>query len=228
MTTNDSGRKTETWVSIIVLGSLWGFSEVVLGAGLRTAGFPFASALLTAIGVGLMAIAVARFSKPWTLPLIAVVAILCKQLVVPVLQVSVMCKANSCLAVLLQGLGLSATVAVAGKALRRGLPARAASGAAGALVGAIAFYPLGQRLAPCPYLTSFAQRGGLATFLTAEGIPWAALSALLFPAGYWLGSRLEGIAAMLRVRKPLLYYAANAALVVLCWVASVVTIAAGF
>ncbi|MGQ9494264.1 MAG: hypothetical protein ACUVR2_10970 [Anaerolineae bacterium] len=214
--------------AILVLGSLWGFSEVVVNGLIRHAGLPFRSAILTGIGFGLMAVAVAMFKKPWMLVGIATVAILCKQLVVPILHVSVMCKANSCLAVLLEGVALAAAVTLARRALPKSSLSRVVTAASGALLAAGAFHFLGIRLAPCQYLLSFNQPGGLLSFLVVEGIPWAIASAILFPLGYRIGEWLEANVLPLRLREPLAYYAFNAGLVAACWAASAVAIAAGF
>nr|MBC7245260.1 hypothetical protein [Chloroflexota bacterium] len=215
-------------IAILALGSLWGFSEVVLNSAIQRAGLPFRAAILTGIGFGLMAIAVAMFKKPWMLAGIAIVAILCKQLAVPILHVSVMCKANSCLAVLLEGLTLAGAIAVAGRALHKTSLARAATAASAALLSAGAFHFLGIRLAPCLYLLSFNRPGGLLAFLAAEGIPWAVASAMLFPLGYRLGEWLEVNAPQLRARQPVTYYVSNAVLIATCWLASAVAIATGF
>ncbi|MBC7261097.1 MAG: hypothetical protein H5T63_03705, partial [Chloroflexi bacterium] len=151
-----------------------------------------------------------------------------KQLVVPILHVSVLCKANSCLAVLLEGLALAGAVAVAGHSLHKNSLARAATGAAGALLAAGAFHYLGIRLAPCQYLLSFNRPGGLLAFLAAEGMPWAIASAVLFPLGYRLGEWLEANVLPLRLRQPLAYYATQVGLIAACWAASAAAIAAGF
>lgn len=218
----------DIWVAVLALGSLWGFSEVVVNGFIQRAGLPFRAAILTGIGFGLMAVAVALLRKAWPLAGVAVVAILVKQLVVPILHVSVLCKANSCLAVLLEGLALAGAVSVAGSALHQRFLIRPVTAAAGALVAAGAFHYLGIRLAPCRYLLSFNRPGGLLAFLVAEGVPWAIASAVLFPLGYRLGEWLEAHVLPLRLRQPVAYYAAHAGLIVACWAASAAAIAAGF
>lgn len=220
-------QPVDALISIVVLGSVWGLVEVVLGSAIRAAGLPFRAGILTGVGVGIMGIAVGAFRKPLTLAGIALVAILCKQLVVPVLHVSVMCKANSCVAVMLEGLALAGVVSLAGRKLHKGTLAKAASGASAALLAAATFYFVGMRVAPCRYLLSFDRPGGFVAFLAAEGLVWAAFSAILFPLGYWMGERLKDAVLALGTRKPWLYYAASAALAACCWVASAFAIAAG-
>lgn len=214
-------------MAIAVLGSLWGLSEVVLGGAIRAAGLPYRAGILTGVGIGIMGIAVGILRKPSMLAGVALVTILCRQLVVPILHVSVMCKANSCLAVMLEGLTLAGVISLAGRKLDRGYLAQIASGASAALLAAAAFYFIGMRVAPCRYLLSFNRPGGFAAFLAVEGLVWAVFSAILFPAGYWMGSRLRGTVLALRAREPLFYYTTFAALVVCCWVVNAFAIAAG-
>jgi len=220
-------QRVDLLITIVVLGSLWGLSEVVLGGAIRAAGLPYRAGILTGVGIGIMGIAVAVLRKPLTLAGVALVAISCKQLVVPILHISVMCKANSCLAVMLEGLALAGVVSLAGRKLDRSHLTRIASGASAALLAAAAFYFIGMRVTPCRHLLSFNRPGGFVAFLTVEGLVWAVFSAILFPAGYWVGTRLRGTVFALRTRKPLFYYTTFAALVVCCWVASAFAIAAG-
>jgi hypothetical protein len=213
-------------VAILVLGSIWGLSEVVLGGALRAAGFPYAGALLTGIGIGVMGIGAGAYRKPAMLVGIPFVAVLCKQMVVPILGVSALCKANSCLAVLLEGLALAGVVALAGRRLERGDLGRIASGFSAGLLSAGAFYFAGMQVAPCPYLLSFNHPGGFAAFLAAEGLLWAAFAGVLFPVGHWVGARVGNRVPAL-ARRPVLYYAGSALVVACCWVASALAIAAG-
>lgn len=220
-------QQADLLIIILVLGSLWGFSEVVLGGAIVAAGVPYRAGILTGIGMGLMGIAISALRKPLMLAGIALLAILSKQLVVPILHVSVMCKANSCLAVMLQTLALIGVVSLAGRKLDRGYVARIASGASAALLAASAFYFLGMRVAPCQYLLSFTRPAGFLAFLADEALMWAVLSAILFPVGYWVGGRLRGTVPALRTRNPLFYYSISAVLVVCCWAASALAIVAG-
>jgi len=226
----DASKKAQlvdVLTAVAVLGSLWGLSEVVVGGAIRAAGLPYRAGILTGIGMGLMAIAVSVFKKPPMLAGIALVAVLCKQLVVPILHVSVMCKANSCLAVMLEGLALAGMVSLAGRRLDRSYLAQIASGASAALLASAAFYFIGMRVAPCRYLLSFNRPGGFVAFLTVEGLVWAVFSAVLFPVGHWAGTRLGDTVFALSARKPSLYYITSVALVVCCWAVSAFAIAAG-
>jgi len=211
---------------VLVAGSLWGFSEVVLDGLIRTAGLPFRAGILASIGIGLLALAMGALWRPAALVWLPLIAILVKQLVVPILHVSVMCKANSCLAVLIQGLAVGGVVYLAGRRLEGSRWVQAASGASGALLAAGAFYFAGIRLAPCNYLLSFNSPAGFVRFMLVEGLAWAAFSAVLFPAGYWLGARWRDN-VLLQEQRSWLYYAVSVAVVVVSWVTSAVVIATG-
>lgn len=220
-------QQVDLLIAILVLGSLWGFSEVVLGGAIAAAGLPYQAGILTGVGMGIMGIVISAFRKPLMLAGIALVAVLSKQLVVPILHVSVMCKANSCLAVMLEGLALVGVIFLAGHKLDKGYLAKIASGASAALLAAAAFWFFGMGVAPCQYLLSFNRPGGFMAFLADEALMWAVFSAMLFPVGYWVGTRLGDAVPALRTRKPLFYYTISAAFVVCCWVASALAIAAG-
>ena len=215
-------------IAILGLGSLWSLSEVMLGGAMRNAGLPFRAGILTGVGIGIMGISMGIFRKPLMLLGIALVAILGKQLVVPILHVSIMCKANSCLAVMLQGFALTGVVTLTRRKLDKGNLFRIASGMSAGLLAVTAFYFIGMHLAPCPYLMSFNYPGGYKAFLTVEGLVWMTFSGILFPVGYWVGARFRDTIVVLIKRRPLFYFATSAALVVCCWVVSAFAISAGF
>jgi hypothetical protein len=72
-----------------------------------------------------------------------------------------------------------------------------------------------------------AQNGGHVAFLVAEGLPWAVVSTVTFPAGYALGEQLEDLPPVLENQRRA-YYAVSTAIVVRCWAASALAIRAGF
>lgn len=209
-------------IGILVFGSIWGLSEVVLGGGLSAADFPYKSGLLTGIGIGLMGMALAIYKKPAMLVGIGLVTVLVKLLAVPILHISVMCKANSCLAVFVEAVALSLVAFSLMSAMGKSVHARMGSGAAAAVIASVGFYFIGRQVAPCNYLLSFTPGG----FIVTEGLIWASFSAILLPLGYWAGMKLEGKAFPWLTRKTL-YYATTAATIVICWGVSAIAIASG-
>ncbi len=211
--------------SILVFGSLWGLSEVVLGGSLRAAGFPYRSGLLTGAGMGIMGVALAM-SRKWLLPVgIGVVAALVTLLVVPIMHVSVMCKANSCLALGLESGSLSLAAVLVGRKASRNIYGRMGMGGGAALLASAAFYFIGRQVAPCAYLLSFTTPG---SFIVTEGLVWAAFSAILLPLGYAVGELLVITPLPVLFERNLARYASSAAIVALCWGISASAIAAGF
>ncbi|MFH1313879.1 MAG: hypothetical protein ABIJ00_11735 [Candidatus Eisenbacteria bacterium] len=220
--------KRDILIGLLVLGSIWGFLEVVVGGGMKAASIPYKGDILTGLGIGIMAVAVAAFRKPLMLIGIAAIAIAVRQTAIPILHLSTFCKANSCLAVMLGGTTLAGCVAIAGRRLQRGTLPRVVTGFSAGLLAASSFYFIGMRVAPCRYLLSFNRAGGFVSFMIAEGLIWAALGSLFFPAGYRLGERVrDGIAAF-RIRRPVFYYTASVLVIACCWVVSSLAIAGGF
>lgn len=150
------------------------------------------------------------FRRPLMLLWITIVTVLSKQLVVPILHISVMCKANSCLAVLLEGFILTGFVTV----LCKTDLSRMISGISAALLAALGFYFIGMRLSPCPCLLSF--KGELLKFLTKKGLVWAAFSGIFFPVGYRIGTGLKTAVITVEMRRPLLYYISSLSVTVVC------------
>jgi hypothetical protein len=215
-------------IGLIVLGSIWGFLEVVVGGGMKAASIPYKGDILTGLGIGLMAVAIAAFRKPLMLIGIAAIAVAVRQTAIPILHLSTFCKANSCLAVMLGGTALAGSVALAGRRLRAGVLPRAMTGISAGLLASTGFYFIGMRVAPCRYLLSFNRPGGFVAFMIAEGLIWAALGGVFFPVGYRVGERLGDTIADLQLRRPVFYYSASMVLVACCWVASGLAIAGGF
>jgi hypothetical protein len=210
----DRSSKKEIMLWILILGSLWGLSEAVLG-NVMSGGMPFRASVLTGIGIGIMGIALGVFKRPTMLIGIALITAASKQVAVPLLGCSILCKANSCLAVFLHATLLTCTVAMMGK--RRGnIVPLFLAGFSAVLLSAATFYFAGMHLAPCAYLLSFNHTGGILAFLTTEGIPWALFSGVALPAGYRLGESLKGSIFQFR-SKPWIYYTASSAIIICCW-----------
>lgn len=210
-------------IGIFVFGSIWGLSEVALGGGLSAANFPYKSGLLTGIGMAIMGMALAIHKKPAMLIGIGLVAVLVKLIAVPILNVSVMCKANSCLAVFTDAVALTLVAFLLMTEMGRSAHARMGSGALAAIIASVGFYFIGMRVAPCNYLLSFSPAG----FIVTEGLIWAAFSAILLPLGYLAGLKLETQIFPLLTRKMPVYYATTMATVAICWGLSAIAIMSG-
>ena len=212
-------------LTVLVLGSVWGMSEVVLGGALKAASFPYRAGLLTAIGMVVMAIALAGSRKPAMLVGIGVVAALVSLLVVPVLHASVMCKANSCIAIVTEASSLSLASALLMKKMDSSVYARMGGTALAALAASAGFYYIGIHVAPCAYLLSFGSGG---SFVVKEGLTWAAFSASLMPLGYLAGQKLATVPfPSLAGKSALGYYASAAGIMAIAWGSSALAILSG-
>ena len=110
--------------------------------------------------------------------------------------------------------------------MERGDLGRVTTGFSAGLLSGGAFYFAGMQVAPCQYLVSFDRPGGFVAFMAAEGLLWAAFAGVLFPVGYWVGVRIGRNVPVLS-RRPVLYYAGSALIVLCCWLASALAIATG-
>ena len=210
-------------IGILVFGSMWGLSEVALGGGLHAAHFPYRAGLLIGIGMTLMGMALVIHKKPAMLIGIGLVAVLVKLLAVPILHISVMCKANSCIAVFTEAVALSLVAFLLMSEMGKSVHARIGTGAMAAIIASVGFYFIGMQVAPCNYLLSFSPVG----FIVTEGLIWAAFSASLLPLGYLAGMKLELKTFPLLTRKKSLYYATTVATILICWGVSAIAIVSG-
>jgi hypothetical protein len=142
------------------------------------------------------------------------------------MHLAVTCKANSCLAVALEGTSLSMVAVFLAGRMQKSVNARIAGAAAAGILASLAFWGIGRYVAPCNYLLSFTTPG---SFVAREGLVWAGFSAVLFPLGYMIGEKLaEPRAAETPVRATVRYYAAAAGVAVVALGSSVAATLAGF
>jgi hypothetical protein len=214
-------------IMILALGSICGLIEVVLSGALRTADFPWRAGLLTGLGLGIIAFAYAIYRKPIIALGIGFVAVLVKQLAVPVLGQTFVCNANSCLAVGLEYSALAAVALFTMKKMQNNGGLRFLTGGAGAFIGSIGFLLIGMHVAPCNYLLSFNQAGGFVSYLYKESLNWTLFSAALFPLGWLVGVKYEASLARLFENKPRVIYAGASVISVVCWAVSAIAIAGG-
>ncbi|HUT77179.1 MAG TPA: hypothetical protein VM285_05810 [Polyangia bacterium] len=214
-------------LAVLVLGSLWGVAEVVLNDTIKAVEFPFRAGALVGFGMLVMGALLGFARRPLALLAIPLVAVSIKQLVVPIAGATVLCKANSCIAVLLQATVLAGAAGFALEAIQRRSAARVAAGAGAGLLSAVPFYFVGLAVAPCNYLLSFDRAGGFAAFMVQEGLVWAAFAAVLFPAGYWIGVRVREPLGALEARRPAVYCGTALGVTVCCWIGAALAIAIG-
>jgi hypothetical protein len=189
----------------LLLGSLWGFFEVFLKDVLRMGSQPYTSAVMTGVGVMIMAAGYGLYRKAWIAPATAISSIFARMIIVPVLGCSPICSPNSVIALVLLGTWTGAAFFAFSKSNRvwhGGLCV-----GAGTLLSGITFYYAGMACAPCQYLHHFQKIGGLSAFLAMEVAYWTIAAMMLFYPGHAVGMRLSNIVEMLKDNRPLPYYA---------------------
>jgi len=211
------------FTGILLFGSIWGFFEVVLGSGLRAIDFPYRAGLLLGMGMLSMGITLAVYKKPTMLLGIGLTAGLFKLLSVPILHISIVCKANSFIAIVLESFALGLVAFGLMKGMDKDVYMRMGVGALAALIGAASFYFIGIRVAPCTYLLSFSPLG----FMMREGLVWMAFSAIFLPVGYLVGMKLRPAMVHLLTVKPTFGYATCITISAVCWGIGALTIITG-
>lgn len=168
----------------VVTGSVWTFSEVVVGAVVRSTVLPLRGTVLTGIGVFLVLAAFGYTRRVRTVATAVLIVVIGRPALALVISAEVSIT-NGSLAVLILGscilAAVSITRALPSNRVRTGLVAASA-----VLVSGTVFYATGTHFDPCPYLLQFTA----VTFFLRETLPWALLSAVVTPAGYRAGRSL--------------------------------------
>ncbi len=141
---------------------------------------------------------------------IGIVAASVNLLGVPLMHLTVACKANACIAVAAEAASFSLMAAVLIRKNGGNVYLRMVGGAAAALLASAGFYLIGTHVAPCNYLSSFGNVGG---FVVKEGLIWAAFAAVFVPFGYILGETLTA-RYQLMTQRAVAYYTTSGSVIV--------------
>lgn len=186
---------------LLVLGSLCGLAEVAGGALLHGLGIHF-SGLLIGLDALFIGIAMALFGNPAMILGMGVMACLHKQLAIPLLGLPALCKANACLAVLLEFSGIAGMTALFMDRVKKSRVARSLAAGAGVLAGSVLYYFTGMHVRPCAYMLSFSGPSGFTAFILKEGTVWALSTALFFALGWSIGEKVKEKKFNVRLLKP--------------------------
>jgi hypothetical protein len=175
----------------VILGSVWGLSEVMLGAGIKACAHTVSGSLMT--GVALFFIAAAWVStKSYHIPiLVIIIACLFKLFDAVLLSLPVMHGAigNPIFAFLLEGFAILLLIAVFRKQSWQKRSSRALLGAGSALI-AVAMFPLVKYATGIPACVYPATAVPLSIFFAPIAI---LLSAFTVPIGFVAGERIRRI-----------------------------------
>jgi hypothetical protein len=214
-------------IGVLVFGSIWGFLEATLGGFLNLIIFPNKGAIMSGIGVAIMASALAIYRKPAMLPGIGIVAASFKWLnawllFVPASAVQII---NPAMSIILEALAFSLVVAFLMNRIEKNVYVGVWAAVLAGLMSAIAYVYFAVYVTHSPI---FARLGieSIGEFIVGNGVVQAVFFGVLAPLGYVVGKKLAAITSPVLTRRPI-YYAVSASTVLLCWGVSALAIMAG-
>ena len=213
-------------IGILVFGSIWGFLEATLGGFLHMIIFPNKGAIMSGIGIAIMASALAIYRKPAVLPGIGIVAASFKLLDVwlfslPAASIHII---NPAMAIIFESLAFGLVAVFITNKIAKNAFIGIGVGASVGLVSAVAWVYFAIYVMNAPAYARVVFTAG--EYITNQGVLQAAFSAIFLPLGYLAGEKLSvGIPPVL-TRRPV-YYAVSASAVMFCWGISALAIVAG-
>ena len=214
-------------IGILIFGSIWGFLEATLGGFLHMIIFPAKGAIMSGIGVAIMASALAIYKKPAMLLGIGIVAASFKLLDVwlfalPVSSIHII---NPAMAIIFESLVFSLVAVFVMNKLTRNAPVGVGTGVLVGLISATAWVYFAIYVMNAPAYNRVLTTVG--AYVVNQGVVQAVFFGVFLPLGYLVGEKLVATASSVLVRRPLYYYATSAALICFCWGISIVAIMAG-
>lgn len=214
-------------IGILIFGSIWGFFEATLGGFLNMIIFPNKGAIMSGIGVAIMASALAIYKKPSMLPGIGIVAASFKLLNVWLLfvPISAVYIINPAMAIILESLAFGLVAVFVMNRIAKNAFVGVGAGALAGLMSAVAYVYFAIYVMNAPVF----QRMGvnsIAEFIANQGIVQAAFFGIFLPLGYQVGEKLAAITLPVLTRRSL-YYGTSAAVICLCWGISAIAVMAG-
>ena len=212
-------------IGILVFGSVWGFLEATLGGFLHMIVFPNKGAIMSGIGVALMASALAVYRRPVMLPGIGIVAASFKLLDVwlfslPAGSIHII---NPAMAIIFESLAFGLVAAFIMNRMARNVFVGIGAGALVGLTSAIAWVYFAIYVMDAPSYARVVFTAG--EYISNQGVLQAVFSAIFLPLGYLAGERLLRRTPAVLTRRPV-YYAASAFTVLFCWGIGALAIAA--
>jgi len=188
--------------------------------------FPNKGAIMSGIGVAIMAVALAIYRKPAMLPGIGIVAASFKLLDVwlfslPVASIHIV---NPAMAIVFESLAFGLVAVFIMNRIAKNASIGIGAGVLVGLISATAWVYFAIYVMNAPlYARVVFTAGG---FITNQGVVQAAFSAILLPLGYLAGEKLVAKISPVLTRRPI-YYAVSASTVLLCWGVSALALMAG-
>ena len=213
-------------IGILVFGSIWGFLEATLGGFLHMIIFPNKGAIMSGIGIAIMASALAVYRKPVMLPGIGIVAASFKLLDVwlfalPAASIHII---NPAMAIVFESLAFGMVAVFLTSKIARNALIGIGVGALVGLTSAIAWVYFAIYVMDAPAYARVVFTAG--EYISNQGVLQAAFAAIFLPFGYRAGEKLLRRAPAALTRRPV-YYAVSVSAVMFCWGISALVIAAG-
>ena len=213
-------------IAILVFGSIWGFLEATLGGFLHMIIFPNKGAIMSGIGIAVMASALAIYRKPGMLPGIGIVAASFKLLDVwlfslPAGSIHII---NPAMAIIFESLAFGLVAAFIMNRMARNAFIGIGAGALIGLTSAIAWVYFAIYVMNAPAYARVVFTAG--EYISNQGILQAVFAAIFLPLGYLAAEKLSRRTPAVLTRRPV-YYAVSASAVIFCWGISALVIAAG-
>ncbi|MFC2043942.1 hypothetical protein ACFLT8_01885 [Chloroflexota bacterium] len=214
-------------IGVLVFGSIWGFLEAVLGGFLNLIIFPNKGAIMSSIGVTIMAAAMAYYRKPVMLPCIGIVAASFKWfnawlLFIPLNRAQVI---NPAMAIFLESLAFTLVAALLMDRIRQHIVVGAGAGVLAGFMSAIAYVYFAVYVTHSPIFERLGIES-IGEFIMGNAVIQAAFFGTFLPLGYLAGEKLATMSALLLTRRSF-YYACSVATIALCWGISAIAFKAG-
>ena len=213
-------------IGILVFGSIWGLLEATLGGFLHLIIFPNKGAIMSGIGVAIMASALAIYRKPGMLLGIGIVAASFKLLnvwllFVPIGAIHII---NPAMAIIFESLAFSLVAAFVMNRIAKNALVGVGAGVLVGLISATAWVYFAIYVMNAPLYARVVFTAG--EFIANQGVVQAAFWGILLPLGYLAGEKLASIASPALTRRAL-YYGTSAATICVCWGISAIATIAG-
>ena len=209
-------------LTIIVIGSVWGFFEMTLGGFLHIIHFPQKGAIMGGLAISFMALFVTMTGKPSLVPILGFVAASFKPLDAIILGVPVGSPfvVNPALAIVMEALAFSAVTVVLKTAIEKRPLVRAGAGFLAGSSGYVFYAALASifGLGIWPTL-AFTEKLQL---VFTNATPIAIAGAIMLVAGYYVGRFSIPKLYAFKELYPALCYSTSFALVLLCWAIPIV------
>jgi len=225
----DSGKRQRLIhliIGILVFGSIWGFLEATLGGFLHMIIFPNKGAIMSGIGVAIMAAALAIYKKPSMLPGIGIIAASFKLLDVwlfalPAASIHII---NPAMAIIFESVAFGLVAVFVMNKIAKNVSIGIGAGILAGLISATAWVYFAIYVMNAPaYARVVFTAGG---FIANQGVAQAAFFGILLPVGYLVGEKLAAKTSLVLTHRPL-SYAISAAIVCFCWGISAIATMAG-